>query len=88
MTGDEEADAGSPPVGARECVSLPTAYQPSVYDERAVRQAMEGDWLDDVIVLNESADEKRAGRVSMHRSIDDALETLEPAWVEDGEDFA
>jgi hypothetical protein len=45
-------------------------------------------WLDEVVVLNESPDESVPGDVSVHRSVGDALRTIEPWWVENAKGFA
>lgn len=45
-------------------------------------------WLDEVVVLNESMDEMAAGDVSVHRSIGDALRAIEPWWVANAKGFA
>lgn len=45
-------------------------------------------WLDEVVVLNESKDENSPGDVSIHRSEGDALAGLEDWWVENSEGFA
>jgi hypothetical protein len=44
--------------------------------------------LTDIVVLNESRDEARAGDVSVFRSANEACAYLEHWWVEDGEGFA
>jgi hypothetical protein len=45
-------------------------------------------WLDDVVVLNESRDERIPGDVSVHRSEGDACSSIEAWWVENSEGFA
>ncbi len=45
-------------------------------------------WLDEVVLLNESSDERVPGDVSVHRSEGDALNSVEPWWVESSEGFA
>lgn len=45
-------------------------------------------WLDEVVVLNESRDEKIPGDVSVYRSEGDALNAIEDWWVENSEGFA
>ncbi|HEX8193358.1 MAG TPA: hypothetical protein VF552_10710 [Allosphingosinicella sp.] len=45
-------------------------------------------WLDEVVVLNESPDEAVPGEVSIHRSVGDALRAIKPWWVENEEGFA
>jgi hypothetical protein len=45
-------------------------------------------WLDEVVVLNESEDESVAGDVSVYRSEGDAVNALEDWWVENSEGFA
>ena len=45
-------------------------------------------WLDEVIVLNESKDEKAPGDVSVYRSEGDAFDDVESWWVENSECFA
>ncbi len=42
-------------------------------------------WLDEVIIVNESNDERVPGDVSVYRSDGDALGHLEPWWVENSE---
>jgi hypothetical protein len=46
------------------------------------------DWLEDVIVVNESKDQRVAGDVSAFRGPGDACRYLEPWWVADNEGFA
>lgn len=46
------------------------------------------DWLADIVVLNETRDEARAGDVSVFRSAGEACAYLEHWWVENGEGFA
>ena len=45
-------------------------------------------WLDEVIIVNESNDERIAGDVSVYRSEGDALNNLEAWWVENSEGHA
>lgn len=45
-------------------------------------------WLDDIVVVNESKDERLPGDVSLHRSVGDACEALESWWVKNGEGYA
>lgn len=45
-------------------------------------------WLDEVIIVNESNDERVPGAVSVHRSEGDALNSLEDWWVANSEGFA
>lgn len=45
-------------------------------------------WLDEVVVLNESRDESVPGDVSVYRSEGDALRDIEAWWVENSEGFA
>jgi hypothetical protein len=45
-------------------------------------------WLDEVVVLNESTDEKVPGDVSVYRSEGDALNAIEGWWVENCEGYA
>jgi hypothetical protein len=45
-------------------------------------------WLDEVIIVNESADERVPGDVSVYRSENEALIGIESWWVKDGEGFA
>src|SRR4051794_25595672 len=49
---------------------------------------MAGDWLGNIVVVNENRDEAAAGDVSVFRSADDACRHLEHWWVENGEGFA
>lgn len=44
-------------------------------------------WLDEVIVVNESKDERTPGDVSIYRSEGDAFTHLEAWWVENAEGF-
>ena len=43
--------------------------------------SVEPNWLDEVVVVNESKDERLPGDVSIYRSIGDACEALEYWWV-------
>ena len=45
-------------------------------------------WLDEVIVLNESRDESVPGDVSVYRSVDEGCRAIENWWVENSEGFA
>ncbi len=45
-------------------------------------------WLDEIVVVNESKDEQLAGDVSLYRSVGDACEALEYWWVRNGEGYA
>jgi hypothetical protein len=45
-------------------------------------------WLDEVVVLNESKDENVPGDVSVYRSEGDAFRDIEASWVENREGFA
>ncbi len=45
-------------------------------------------WLDEVVVVNESTDERLPGDLSIYRSEGDACSYLEPWWVEKNEGFA
>ncbi len=45
-------------------------------------------WLDEVVVVNEGKDERTPGDVSVYRSEGDAIQHLEPWWVENSEGFA
>ncbi len=45
-------------------------------------------WLDEVVLLNESKWENVAGEVSVYRSEGDALNDLEASWVEKCEGYA
>lgn len=45
-------------------------------------------WLDDVVLLNESKEEHAPGDVSVHRSEGEALSEIEGWWVENEEGFA
>jgi len=45
-------------------------------------------WLDDVVIVNESRDERQAGDVSIFRNAMEACGWLEHWWVENGEGFA
>ena len=45
-------------------------------------------WLDEVVILNESKDENVPGDISLYRSEGDALNDIEAWWVEDSEGFA
>jgi hypothetical protein len=45
-------------------------------------------WLDEVVVLNESKWENVPGDVSVHRSEGDAFNAIEAWWVENSEGFA
>lgn len=49
---------------------------------------MADDWLDDIVLVNESPDEASAGDVSLFRSIGEACRHLEHWWVEGGRGFA
>src|SRR5262245_28509873 len=55
---------------------------------RSVMQTVQDDWLEDVIIVNESKDQHIAGDVSVFRSPGDACGHLEPWWVEQNEGFA
>ncbi|WP_133175354.1 hypothetical protein [Sphingomonas oleivorans] len=46
------------------------------------------DWLEDVVIVNESPDERVVGDVSLFRNAGDACRRLEQWWVEDQEGFA
>ncbi len=46
------------------------------------------DWLDEVVVLNESKDETISGDISVYRSEGDAFRDIEAWWVESAEGFA
>lgn len=46
------------------------------------------DWLDEVILLNESNKEDVPGDISVYRSEGDALNDIEAWWVENSEGFA
>jgi hypothetical protein len=48
----------------------------------------EDDWLDDVMVVNESASEVQPGDVMVFRTQADACGYLEDWWVRDGEGYA
>lgn len=48
----------------------------------------EASWLDEIVVVNESAEERRPGDVSLYRSAGDACEALEYWWVRNGEGYA
>lgn len=48
----------------------------------------EESWLDEIVVVNESTDERRPGDVSLHRSVGDACEAVEYWWVRNGEAYA
>ncbi|WP_326524859.1 hypothetical protein [Sphingomonas sp.] len=45
-------------------------------------------WLDEVVVLNESRDENVPGDVSIYRSEGEAFSKIEDWWIENGEGFA
>ena len=45
-------------------------------------------WLDEIVVVNESKEERLPGDVTIHRSIGDACEALEHWWVKNGEGYA
>ena len=49
---------------------------------------MASNWLDDIVVVNESRDEVTAGDVSVFRSAGEACNRLEHRWVDNGEGFA
>jgi hypothetical protein len=49
---------------------------------------MANEWLSDVVLLNESNAETRAGDISVFRSAGEACGALEPWWVQDREGFA
>ena len=44
-------------------------------------------WLDEVVVVNESKEESVAGDVSVYRSEGDAFNDLEASWVENSEGY-
>lgn len=48
----------------------------------------EASWLDDIVIVNESAEERRPGDVSLYRSVGDACEALEYWWVKNNEGYA
>jgi hypothetical protein len=50
--------------------------------------AVHDDWLEDVIVVNETRERHVAGSVSIFRSAGDACRHLESWWVEQNEGFA
>ena len=45
-------------------------------------------WLDEVVLVNESNDERVAGDLTLHRSEDEVCLHLEAWWVEQGKGFA
>lgn len=45
-------------------------------------------WLDEIVVVNESKEERQSGDVSIYRSMGDACAALEHWWVRNGEGFA
>lgn len=45
-------------------------------------------WLNDVVIVNESRDEREAGDVSIFRNAGEACGWLEHWWVQNGEGFA
>lgn len=45
-------------------------------------------WLDEIVVVNESKEERLPGDVSLYRSVGDACEALEYWWVKNGEGHA
>lgn len=45
-------------------------------------------WLDEIVIVNESADERLPGSVSLYRSGGDACSALEHWWVNDREGHA
>ncbi|QQV76555.1 hypothetical protein H5J25_14015 [Sphingomonas aliaeris] len=45
-------------------------------------------WLDEIVIVNESKEERLPGDVSLYRSIGDACEALEYWWVKNGEGHA
>ena len=49
---------------------------------------LESSWLDGIVILNESPEERRPGDVSIHRSVGDACEALEHWFVNNNESHA
>lgn len=45
-------------------------------------------WLDEIVIVNESTQERLPGDVSLYRSVGDACEALEWWWVRDGQGHA